>query len=717
MHLSSKKYFFFVMLFSALALVSFQNCGQGNLKGKLGLGSKSKSGGYDLSQVGVNPSCMSDSIHTHRVDINTDLAEQGKLFFDALSTDCADTAALKLYQKTRATLDETTHTDAQGRTKGPFQGWLEGVNVSMIFTTSLVLGGKDKLAEEMVIALKEIEQVYEIGLDDWCGTNFENTCLDDYSQAAAAYGWMAAFEKLRGDSTKSMNLANLAHHNIRLFYAYASNLCHKNGDMSVMPRVCQASDFSGGQFEVLSFNHGYENIPYALGLVSSIASASVGLEIAGSRHILNSEELNIAKGLLKRGQERTLPDGSKFFDGVTHTPGCYRVSGSTLTADADCAEANMQYRPKMFPVFNYYKNYVIEPTQDFKFDTIDNSLFSASHNFYSLGRKAVYYIFGGEWLVASNRPRLAAGNGTGEPLRLSPPKNLRLSSVPFYQNQLMNLVWDQPENSEGKQLEYYVLISPVSAPPPPAIITRNTWYTLPKTMPTGSYNWSVNARVVDTPENTSDRVFGPQFTVLSEPIVGDLNSNGCIDHGSSNEIGKILQLSAGKVSCCPGLSPWKYNARNPIGQQNLTTSDGAPGFQCWWATCVTAGGYLRDVGGPQYPCCDGLTADGNLQCQAPQPAISVNIDAAAPASVVNWWPNHDCRNLIVATAIVNGSTPSINVQATLDNDFVKECNGPVNQDGKAWCELSQIDNTKKYKLKASAAGATYEIEYGPWNCP
>lgn len=69
-----------------------------------------------------------------------------------------------------------------------------------------------------------------------------------------------------------------------------------------------------------------------------------------------------------------------------------------------------------------------------------------------------------------------------------------------------------------------------------------------------------------------------------------LAQESCVDHGVIAQTGV----------CCPGLTPWSYDAN---------TNEQYNGFGCWNATCAQEGQY-----GPQ--CCEGLTTI-NGKCAKP----------------------------------------------------------------------------------------------------
>src|SRR6478752_1759377 len=107
-----------------------------------------------------------------RNDLNSDLGDYGLIFQDAATAPCADSAYQALLAKVTATLAAGQHTDALGRPVSPFQGWLEGAGVSLVFAAALELGGQGVLKAGLDAKLEQIpyaSNATPYGLDPGCG--------------------------------------------------------------------------------------------------------------------------------------------------------------------------------------------------------------------------------------------------------------------------------------------------------------------------------------------------------------------------------------------------------------------------------------------------------------------------------------------------------------------------------------------------------------------
>lgn len=367
--------------------------------------------------------CNSSTLVNHgfRNDLNLDFNDYALIFEEASTPNCAAAAASALLDKVSATLASGNGYDnVLMKTVGPYQGWLEGAHVALIFATALELGGQGQLKQAMD---DKIEQIfYQTNVDPYCGFasgrwKDGNTCMDDYAVAAAAWSWMAAYEKNRGRywaaysrNAKSMINSALSTYDSVCIYNPMSAISVSGSG----PCNAPVGDLSAGIAETVSLNHGNQTPAYGLGLMTSIATAFVGLEKVGSAPSLTASQKTIVMALFEEGQRKSTPNGSTFKDT------CYRFvlnpnNSVTIVTNVFCGDEALRnaygiaYYPKMFPLHRFYTDYgfgsikstVVDRgvTQSaYKFTEWDGSFFNNPMAFFGAARKAYYKTLAYDWL-------------------------------------------------------------------------------------------------------------------------------------------------------------------------------------------------------------------------------------------------------------------------------------------------------------------------------
>lgn len=362
--------------------------------------------------------CASDSLDLSQRDPSLEFGQWGTLFFDSGLPQCQQAAHDMLLRKVRIELAEPRHFDPLlQQSVGQFDAWLAGANLGLILPTALRLGGAGLLDPPLDLAVRAAIGAYQFRLDPTCGLNFSNGCMDDYSQAAAGYAWIAAYDRKSGQSIAADRAAVQATNLIGRALSLDIHMCKVAGDDS-LPVPCRTlpaieEGLASGYDELVTFNHGFEDVAYGIGLITSISSAAVGLEEAGAPFEAAPSESMVAWALFQEGQRAALPDGSAF------RTNCYRVSGSTLTRDSECADAwNLRplsdplynpwifYLPRMFPVRTAYQRlfHGTPNSQPFQYDLFDASLFT--NPFLNDGRRAVYGVIGYAWWNDGSTPEV-----------------------------------------------------------------------------------------------------------------------------------------------------------------------------------------------------------------------------------------------------------------------------------------------------------------------
>ena len=123
--------------------------------------------------------CSSEAVTAARLSLNPDLHDYGRVFLDSGLPECAALAADRLRLKLEGVFAESQYEDELGRLVGPFQGWLEGAHVALIYSSALQLGGRHELNAALDDQLRRLKSSYEFAIDPDCAPNFGNECIDD----------------------------------------------------------------------------------------------------------------------------------------------------------------------------------------------------------------------------------------------------------------------------------------------------------------------------------------------------------------------------------------------------------------------------------------------------------------------------------------------------------------------------------------------------------
>jgi len=359
--------------------------------------------------------------------VNPNLADYGDFFFDAQNDTCAPDAAHALRLKIESTLASPA-TDGVTGISAPYQRWLEGGMVSLIFTTALELGAKGRLDSDLAASLLRVRGAFNFNVDPSCGVavnqGLGNSCMDDYSVGATGYAWISAYDAYRGWYQDASMMANSARTLVSAALSTYKSICIHDDDPAYQNYtgrgVCnvnidanataQRNRLNAGTSKLVSFNHGFQNLGYGIGLMTSISSAAVGLQTAGQALQLTDYERDVARALFREAQLHTSCDGGAF-----DSAGCYTTDGYTLSPNHTCFD--MGYAPKMFPVAAFYGDFlggapsINCPTNGaipaYGFNVADNN--PATYASLTQGRRAIYVNLAYFWLGSVGaRPPLGA---------------------------------------------------------------------------------------------------------------------------------------------------------------------------------------------------------------------------------------------------------------------------------------------------------------------
>src|SRR5207247_1771914 len=164
---------------------------------------------------------------------------------------------------------------------GAFQGWLAGAYIGLAIPTAMQLAGARLLDASLDQAVRAMIDAYQFNLDPVCGSNFVNECIDDFSQAAVGYAWMAAYERRSDRPDRAAALAAQAREWMHRVLAVDEHLCTVTGSGS-LPQECRTqvdveNGLASGYYAIVSFNHGFEDVAYGIGLMTSLSSAAIAL--------------------------------------------------------------------------------------------------------------------------------------------------------------------------------------------------------------------------------------------------------------------------------------------------------------------------------------------------------------------------------------------------------------------------------------------------------
>jgi hypothetical protein len=204
--------------------------------------------GLAAGQCAANANGFSDTAIESGDQAPTDtvLNAYATIFIDAdprAGSFCNSVAATHLRNKLANTQNAGSHLDMLQRNVGPFAGWLEGAYVTYIFPAAIRLNQDGLLSSDTTlqnlllwvattynnVASRPNGAVVGLGSLDNCGLDsthgFANTCMDDYSVAAAGFAWAAAYARMVNNPTLYGQLVDAAHFMIARSYDTTQSIC------------------------------------------------------------------------------------------------------------------------------------------------------------------------------------------------------------------------------------------------------------------------------------------------------------------------------------------------------------------------------------------------------------------------------------------------------------------------------------------------------------
>lgn len=338
---------------------------------------------------------------TFRDNVNLDLNDYGRILADSENPSCAEAAAYALYDKVKSTMDAAPN---------KFKEWLQGANVALIFSAANRLGANGWATKDLDTQLRRVEAGFAAGRDLGCTRESGNQCLDDYSIAASGYAWVAAYKHRRGDSSTSVE-GFRAKTRAYIDSTFIAACIHKSEGA---PSLCNGTvaELSAGTAKTLSLNHGQQMPSYGFGLMTSIATAVLGLEASGTSYAFGTTNRTIARGLFEEAQRAV--DASVWpYQFRSNCVNPFRDAyGNWWLGPATyfCGGPD-NYQPQMYRLDEFYRQYlggIPGPVGAYRSDWINDAHFQLGPNdntFFGVGRHQTYGNLGYSW-VASRREYL-----------------------------------------------------------------------------------------------------------------------------------------------------------------------------------------------------------------------------------------------------------------------------------------------------------------------
>jgi hypothetical protein len=375
----------------------------------------------------------------YKADLNENFGDWGTIFLDADTNGCEVTARDFLKVKLQQ----------QNLASGGWKGGLRGGDIYMLTAAALRLGARGLLTSAIHGEILQALASYDFA--NWggaCSRNSGNGCMDDYALAAAGHAWAGAYLWYTQSSTvlparDAAWFIGEARRYIKLSFSPQETVCIR----SILPTAsaCKAclddyntafqsnsdatalrNDIAADAKEVLSFEHGFENPNYGLGLLTSISVAVQGLEVAtGTSYQPSSYEKVIAHGLFRTAQYHA-PQTSNVCQtawmdncvGLECSMIGHCISGSCLPPANGCGEdwGGVKYDAGMYPVKSLLQNEFALPAGNaeilgspyYQFNQFSGncspSKFSSTAAFFHDGRYAGYYWIPSQWAYTSQPP-------------------------------------------------------------------------------------------------------------------------------------------------------------------------------------------------------------------------------------------------------------------------------------------------------------------------
>ncbi len=353
---------------------------------------------------------------TFKDDPNLDINDYGRIHHDADDANCAQAAMYSLTEKLRIHLDSTTQYD----TGVTFQQWLDGYLVAEIYGAAMRIGANgwaSKDLDDQLVRLATRFQHNPRSRSGGCGGNEFNTCMDDLIGTASGYAWMAAYMSRRPNrftttqvNTKISDAITYLQKGLRPVSALEpdAGICLRdtpdNGNYSTLCTGTLA-ELKLGTAETFTVNGDQRLIHYGFGLMTSVASAKLGLELAGSPFQFDvNTEVVIATALMEEAQRHINATTREYTNDCVKKNVDPDTKVVTYTTNAGCGGGPGAYMPDMYALKAFYDSRIggIPNAGAYTSNNFNPNLFHLQTNdndHFSYGRFEGYGIEGYAWFV------------------------------------------------------------------------------------------------------------------------------------------------------------------------------------------------------------------------------------------------------------------------------------------------------------------------------
>ncbi len=420
-------------------------------------------------------------------DLQGNFSDYGLLFHDVQEAGCYANAAVWLADKIEAELNDPSP---------GFREFLGGGDVYLAMASALVLGGRGPSAldaglrarlDDLLGRVADVSRGgyrFDPAADTQCNSDAknpypliypasaDNTCMEEYAAAAAAYAWMAAYESKTGRSPGSH--IGLALQYLDKSFSLTDSVCVRrtgagtscSACITSIPSAAIPSDdvlyagIASGAYEVVSYNGvispdpqtgtvvaSGENPNYGVGILTSVSAAVTGLHVAGSDWNPDFRTKALAQGLVREGQKRTTlaPAGSCAVD-WTHA--CYNLSPyfPMCSEIVDCGDPGKGgvYNPTNYPVHDFLftggrltfpdRAQLLLDGYAFDCPAFPTAPFANPSGFLGDARLAVYRDLAWSWPLHYGQPTLGGLDGTPPRMWVDVPQHYQTvsGSTNFY---------------------------------------------------------------------------------------------------------------------------------------------------------------------------------------------------------------------------------------------------------------------------------------------
>lgn len=346
-------------------------------------------------------------------DPNANLNDYGRIHHDADDPTCAAAAMHSLTDKVNQHLDANASPPT-------FKQWLDGFHVALIYGAAMRIGAHGRASQSLDAQLVELVGRFEHNRNEpsgSCGSNEWNTCMDDEVGTASGYAWMAAYMKHRPDLFKQQQVDEkiaLSERHLRkaLKPIDPNNPAElKNGIcLRTTPAISPTNDYAGalcngaltqlatGDAQTFTLNGQKMMLHYGFGLLTSVASAKKGLELAGSSFQFSSDEVLVMQKLLEEVNRHFDPKTREFTFTCVQKNLVNGVWNGTYSQNVDCGWG---YKPDMYALKAFFDLYLGgTPGDAYESNDFNAGLYELTGtNFFSYGRFETYGIQAYAWYV------------------------------------------------------------------------------------------------------------------------------------------------------------------------------------------------------------------------------------------------------------------------------------------------------------------------------